>query len=81
MDLATPGQAVDAVHRTMAAVNDARTQWRGIRRIHFFLAVPTGYAFLLGQLINGLGPVYTYEHDPSDAIGVYRRAAILHPGA
>lgn len=81
MDLATPGQAVDAAQRTIAAVNDARKQWRSIRRVHFFLAIPAGYAFLLGQLINGLGPVYTYEHVPSDAIGVYRRAALLHPGA
>jgi len=81
MDLATAGQAVDAVHRTVAAVNGARKEWRGIRRVHFFLATPTGYAVMLGQLINGLGPVYTYEHDPSDAIGVYHRAAILHPGA
>lgn len=81
MDLRTPGQAVDAVRRTIDAVNTARKQWRGIRQVHFFLATPTGFAVMLGQLINGMGPVSTYEHDPIDAIGIYRRAAILHPGA
>lgn len=80
MDLRTPGQAVDAVQRTIAAVIRATRQWRGIRRVHFFLATPIGYAVMLGQLINGLGPIFTYEHDPVDAVGVYRRAAILHPG-
>jgi SMODS-associated and fused to various effectors sensor domain len=80
-DLESPGQAVDAVCRTIEAIKAARVKWRDIRRIHLFIAGPAGFAVLLGQLLNGLGPIQTYEHVPDDAIGHYRRAALLHPGA
>jgi hypothetical protein len=45
-----------------------------------FIARPTGYAVLLGQPLNGLGPIQTYEHIRRDAIGTCE-AALLHPGA
>src|SRR5581483_1412514 len=38
--------------------------WRDIRAIHLFIAAPAGFAALLGQLVNGLGPIQTYEHPP-----------------
>jgi hypothetical protein len=80
-DFATPGQATDAARRPIAAVGTSRRQWRDIRRIHVFLAGPAGFGVLLGRLLNGLGPVQTYEHLPDDAVGHYRRAALLHPGS
>lgn len=79
-DLKTPGQAVDAACRTVEAIKKAKREWRDVRRVHVFMAAPTGFAVMFGQLINGLGPVQTYEHLQEDAIGVYRRAALLHPG-
>ncbi len=79
--LATPGQANDAARRTIEEIHAARREWKDIRRIHFFIAGPTGLAVLLGQMLNGLGPVQSYEHVPDDALGTYRRAALLHPGA
>lgn len=79
--LRSPGEATDAAMSLVEAIKAARTRWRGIRRIHLFIAGPAGFAVLVGQLLNGLGPVQTYEHVPDDAIGHYRRAALLHPGA
>ncbi len=80
-ELRTPGEATDAAMSLIDTVKVARTEWRDIRAIHLFIAGPTGFAALLGQLLNGLGPIQTYEHLPEDAIGRYRRAALLHPGA
>lgn len=65
----------------IAAVKAAQTEWRDVRAIHLFIAGPAGFAALLGQLPNGPGPSQTYEHLHEDAIGRYRRAALLHPGA
>lgn len=79
-DLATPGQAADAAFRLVEQIHNARRQWQDIRRLHFFIAGPAGFAVLVGQLLNGLGPVRTYEHIPTDAVGVYRRAALINPG-
>lgn len=79
--LATPGQAAEAAHRTVEAIHATRREWRDIRRVHLFLAGPTGLAVLIGQLLNGVGVVQTYEHVPDDALGTYRRAALLRPGA
>jgi hypothetical protein len=80
-DFATPGQATDAARRLIAAVGTSRRQWRDIRRIHVFLAGPAGFGVLVGRLLNGLGPVQTYEHLPDNAVGRYRRAALVHPGS
>jgi hypothetical protein len=78
--LATPGQAAEAAHLIVEAIHAARRHWRDVRRIHLFLAAPAGLAVLIGQLLNGLGVVQTYEHVPDDALGRYRRAALLRPG-
>ena len=80
-DLESPGQAVDAVRRTVEKVKRVQREWRNVRRVHVFMSAPTGFAVMFGQLINGLGPVQTYEHLQQDAIGVYRRAALLRPGS
>jgi hypothetical protein len=34
-------------------------------------AVPAGLAMLIGQLLNILGPVQTYEHISTEGVGVY----------
>jgi len=81
VDLRTPGEATDAVMRLVDAIKATRHEWRDIRRIHLFIAGPAGFAALLGQLLNGLGPIQTYEHLQDDAVGRYQRAALLHAGA
>ncbi|SRR5581483_7697633 len=81
VEFRSPGEATDAAMSLINAVKAARTEWRDIRAIHLFIAAPAGFAALLGQLVNGLGPIQTYEHLPEDAIGRYCRAALLHPGA
>ena len=75
--LDTPGQATDVARKTASAVRKARTEYRITGRIHLFAAVPAGLAMLVGQLLNTLGPVQTYEHIPSDATGRYKAAAVL----
>lgn len=78
-DLQNAGQAVDAVHRTVEEIKKVQREWRNVRRIHVFMSAPAGFAVMFGQLLNGLGPVQTYEHLQQDAIGDYHRAALLHP--
>ena len=75
--LDTPGQATDVARKTAAAVRKTRTEYHITGRIHLFAAVPAGLAMLVGQLLNTLGPVQTYEHIPSDATGKYKAAAVL----
>jgi len=59
----------------------ARDEFQARGTVHLFLAVPVGLAFLIGQSLNTAGPVQTYEHLPSDAVGRYYPAVLLHPGA
>lgn len=79
-DFQSAGQAVDAAHRTVEEIKKVQREWRSVRRVHVFMSAPAGFAMMFGQLLNGLGPVQTYEHLQQDAIGGYRRAALLHPG-
>jgi SMODS-associated and fused to various effectors sensor domain len=80
-DLATPGQAKDVVRVVIEALRHARAaaEPRGV--VHLFLAVPAGLAVMIGQMLNTLGPVQTYEHISTDAVGVYEPAALLKPSA
>jgi len=43
------------------------------------MAVPAGLAMRIGQLLNTLGPVQTYEHISRDGVGVYVPAAFTDP--
>jgi hypothetical protein len=56
------GQAVEIVERTVEAVRRARERHQ-TDSVHVFGALPLGLAVLLGQRLNTLGPVQTYEHD------------------
>ena len=75
--LVTPGEAIDVAQLTIESAREARHKF-GIRgKVHLFMAVPAGLAMLIGQLLNTLVPVQTYEHIQVDAMGVYERAAVL----
>ena len=75
--LNSAGDALDVAQRTINAARAARQQYQIRGRVHLFMAVPAGLAMLIGQLLNTLGPVQTYEHMPVDSIGRYEPAAEL----
>ncbi len=74
LDLETAGQAVQIVDRTVEAIRRARAEL-GTTSTHIFGAIPVGLAVLLGQRLNTLGPVQTYEHNP--ATGTYQPEVLL----
>ena len=75
--LMTPGEALDVAQLTIEGARTARHRF-GIRgQVHLFMAVPAGLAMMIGQLLNTLGPVHTYEHMQVDALGMYQPAALL----
>ena len=76
--LESPGQAVDLARKTIESVRRARNEYAIDGQVHLFMAVPAGLAMLIGQLLNTLGPVQTYEHIPLDPIGIYAPAALLN---
>ncbi len=71
------GEAVDIARKTSDAIRQARSEFKGARDVHLFMAVPVGLALMIGQLLNSVGPVQTYEHIPSDLHGRYVPAARL----
>src|SRR5207249_8567881 len=79
--ISTPAQGVDVAYVVVEGIRRAREEYRPIDTIHLFMAVPVGLAMMIGQLLNTLGPVQTYEHIPIDATGCYRKAALLNPSA
>jgi len=78
-DITSPGQATDIAMTVIEAMRSARDNYRPLGTIHLFMAVPLGVAMLIGQLLNTFGLVQTYEHIPTDAVGIYRPAALLNP--
>lgn len=75
--LDSSGEAVDVAHLVIEAARSARQNYDVRGQVHLFMAVPVGLAVLIGQLLNTLGPVQTYEHIPDSATGHYRAAALL----
>jgi len=73
-----PGQAIDIVERTIEEIRRARELYRPAS-IHLFGAIPVGLAVLLGQRLNTLGPVHTYEHVEDDTVGTYCPEVLLRP--
>ena len=57
----------------------ARREYGSIGTVHLFMAAPAGIAVLVGQLLNTLGAVQTYEHLSIDGSGRYKPAALLRP--
>lgn len=75
----SPGQASDIAHVVRDGIRAARREYGGVGTVHVFVAVPAGLAFLVGQLLNTLGQVQTYEHVPEDGSGRYRKGPLLRP--
>lgn len=76
----TPGEAVEVAHKTIKAVRAARAKWAPVDRIDLFMSCPAGLAVLLGQLLNTLPPVQTFDFVHRDGVGTYQEAALLLPG-
>jgi hypothetical protein len=80
-DLESAGQARDVTALVVEGLRLARDKFQARGTVHLFLAVPVGLAFLIGQSLNTLGPVQTYEHLQSDAVGRYQPAILLLPAS
>ena len=76
-EIAEDGQEADLARLIAGAIRETRDELRTIKRTHLFIAGPAGLAILVGQLLNAVGPVQTYEHEQSDGVGSYRAAALL----
>ena len=59
----TPSEVASLVHLTIDAIRDARKETIGIDSVHFFIAGPAGFAFLLGTMLATLPVVTAYEFD------------------
>jgi hypothetical protein len=73
------GEALDLAHEIVGAIRAARRRYGRLGDLHLFIAGPAGLAFLLGQLLNTVGTVRTYEHVSDDGVGRYEPAAVLRP--
>jgi len=80
-DLKTPGEARDVVRVVVEGLRRACDVLQPRGTLHLFLSVPAGLAVMIGQMLNTLGPVQTYEHLPTDGVGVYKPVAMLMPSA
>jgi hypothetical protein len=78
-DIKTPAEAVDIIQIIGRALREARDTFQPRGKIHLFLAVPAGLAMMLGQTLNTFGPIQTYEHIATDAVGMYRPSVFLSP--
>ncbi|HYU84728.1 MAG TPA: SAVED domain-containing protein [Kribbellaceae bacterium] len=74
-----PGEAVDLAHEVIETIRAARSRYGRVGDVHLFIAGPAGLAFLLGQLLNTLGTVHTYEHVNDHGVGHYQPAVALEP--
>ena len=78
VDLATPGRAVHAARLIGNQLRSARQKYPVVQRIHLFMSGPAGLAMMVGQQLNAVGPVHTYEHNQTaGGVGVYDAAAVL----
>ena len=73
-----PGEARNLACASIDAVRDAVNRYGTRGAVHLFLAVPAGVAFMIGQQLNTLGLVQTYEHDPLASLP-YTPSATLRP--
>lgn len=75
--VASPGQATHLARLVVREIRRALTSHSHLRCAHVFLSGPAGLAVLIGQQLNALGPVQTYEHMPAGGPGRYEPAARL----
>ncbi len=78
-NIRTPGEASHIANLIIDSIRKARTVYPDIRDIHLFFSAPVGLAMMVGQLLNTLGPVQTYEHLPINTVGVYKKSILLNP--
>jgi hypothetical protein len=78
-DLENAGQAADLAYLVQKEIRGALREYSEIVCIHLFMAVPAGLAMMIGQLLNNVNAVQTYEMVPTDSGKRYRPAALLHP--
>jgi hypothetical protein len=74
----TASEATGIAHLAVNTLGDARSELKTRGAVHLFLAVPAGLAFLIGQLLNTVGEVQTYEHVAGQSPS-YIKAALLRP--
>ncbi len=75
--LENPGQACDVAEVVNDGIRNARSRYQQLGCVHLFMAVPAGLAMMIGQKLNTLGMVQTYEHIAIG--GQYRPALLLYP--
>jgi len=73
------GEALALALRLVEEIDRARKRFQPLDCLHLFMAAPIGFAVLLAQLTNTLGPVRPYQHLPVDIIGVYRSSLVMNP--
>ena len=78
-DLENAGQAADLAHSIQREIRKALREYPEILRVHLFMAVPAGLAMMVGQLLNNINAVQTYELVMTDSGKRYKPAALLHP--
>ena len=81
-DLTTAGQARHVASLVQQAIRTARSEYPITGAVHLFMAVPAGLAMMIGQRLNTLDAVQTYEYiGEASLTGTYRPAVLLHPSA
>lgn len=80
-DLTEPGHATHLARIIAEAIRYACNEYLIEGKIHLFMAVPAGLAMLIGQLLNTLKLVQTYEFFRGEGPDTYRPAALLRPSS
>ena len=78
-DLESAGQAADLAYLVQREIRKALHGYPEITCVHLFMAVPVGLAMMIGQLLNNVPSVQTYELVADDGGKVYRPAVRLRP--
>jgi hypothetical protein len=78
-EIKSPGEAADAAFLVRDAIRQARSQIGQVGAVHLFLAVPAGLALMIGQLLNTLEAVQTYEIVDTPEGRRYRPEVLLRP--
>lgn len=78
-DISSPLQASSLARLVADEIRNAKRHNPLVRKTHIFYAGPAGVAMMIGQQLNAIGPVQTYEHfqSPDDGVGKYIPAALL----
>lgn len=75
--LRNSGEAVDLARKVSRGTRQLRHDYPEAKMIHLFLAGPVGLSMFIGQLLNTVGPVQTYEHVEDSSTGTYQKAVLL----